>query len=115
MIWRIRERRTFARLASEGQRTRAGLLWCTYLLDDDPRPSPPRVAFAIGRAQGSAVDRNRLRRRLRVLVDRARLPSGSFLIGAAPGAGSRSSTELQFDVTTMAGRIAGAVRGRSAP
>ena len=32
---------------------------------DDGSTDPPRVAYAIGRRVGSAVDRNRIRRRLR--------------------------------------------------
>src|SRR5215210_6013981 len=48
LIWRIRDREVFRRLAAEGLRARAGVLWCTFL--PDPSASPPRVAFAIGRA-----------------------------------------------------------------
>jgi ribonuclease P protein component len=54
---------------------------------------PARVAFAIGRRVGSAVDRNRVRRRLRALVREtpAPVPAGAYLIGVAPGA-----TELTY-------------------
>ena len=34
----------------------------------DGRPHPPRVAFAVGRAAGGAVVRNRIRRRLRAAL-----------------------------------------------
>jgi ribonuclease P protein component len=54
------------------------------------------VAYAIGRACGPAVTRNRLRRRLRSIVRdldrRQALPNGLLLIGARPAA-----IELTFD------------------
>jgi ribonuclease P protein component len=105
LIWRIRERSAFARLAREGRRTRAGVLWCTYILD--PTATPPRVAYALGRAIGSAVDRNRLRRRLRRVLDTASLPPGMYLIGAREGAARSSFTELAFDLERMVGSIGG--------
>ena len=49
-----------------------------------PTDGPPRVAYAIGRSVGSAVVRNRIRRRLRVIVA-ARvddLTPGAYLIAA---------------------------------
>jgi ribonuclease P protein component len=55
------------------------------------------VAFAINRAYGPAVRRNRLRRRLRAVLhdlDRRRaLPPGMMIIGLRPG----TQTELAFD------------------
>lgn len=106
MIWRIRERSVFARLSQDGLRTRAGVLWCTFL--PDPSASPPRVAFAIGRAVGPAVVRNHLRRRLRALlsVDPATTPSralppGWYLIGARPAAAERSFPQLSSDVEAL--------------
>ena len=99
MIWRIRERSAFTRLATEGRRTRAGVLWCTFV--PDPSNTPPQVAFAIGRAFGPAVARNRLRRQLRHLLRELPLPGGLFLVGAQPAAQSRSSDELAFDLSRM--------------
>ncbi len=103
MIWRIRERDDFARLAGRGRRVRAGVLWCTYLLDESAQP--PRLAFAIGRACGPAVARNRLRRRLRSLVAGDPLPPGWYLIGATPAATASSYGELQFDLTELRRRF----------
>jgi ribonuclease P protein component len=58
------------------------------------------VAFAIGRALGPAVSRNRLRRRLRALLREADLaaplPNCLLLIGARPQA-----MELTFDQLRM--------------
>ena len=56
------------------------------------------MAFAVGRAYGPAVRRNRLRRRLRALLTeldrRQPLPPGMMLIGARPS----PDTELTFEV-----------------
>jgi ribonuclease P protein component len=63
------------------------------------------VAFALGRALGPAVVRNRVRRRLRAMLSAASsagtLPAGEFLFGARPDAASRSSIELEFDLTSL--------------
>ena len=99
MIWRIREREVFARLTRDGRRSRAGVLWCTAL--PDPSASPPRVAFAIGRAVGPAVTRNLVRRRLRHLLATAGLPPGWYLIGARPEVAARSFPELARDVEQL--------------
>jgi ribonuclease P protein component len=60
-------------------------------------PGPPRVAYAIGRSAGGAVDRNRIRRRLRhvVAAHEAELrPGYQYLIGATPGALRTPAAEL---------------------
>ena len=105
MIWRIRERSAFTRLANEGQRTRAGVLWCTYI--PDPAATPPRVAYALGRAIGPAVVRNRLRRRLRAMLTTSTLPPGLYLIGAQPTAAQRSRSELEFDLLKLVASVGG--------
>jgi ribonuclease P protein component len=63
------------------------------------------VAFAISRAVGSSVVRNRLRRRLRVLLTEAELPSGSFLVGVRPAGAARSFPELSSDVDALVSQI----------
>ena len=94
LIDRIRERHAFARLGREGTRIRRSALWCSWC--PDPDSTTTSVAFAITRAYGPAVTRNRLRRRLRSILrelDRANpLPPILLLVGP------RSSTiELTFD------------------
>ncbi|MBI4883329.1 MAG: ribonuclease P protein component [Actinobacteria bacterium] len=105
MIWRIRERSTFTHLAKQGRRARAGVLWCTYSLDLPNTETPPRVAFAFGRAFGPAVVRNRARRQLRAMLRVAAanglLPSGAYLFGGQATAAGRSSVELQFDLDRL--------------
>lgn len=58
---------------------------------------PPRVAYTIGRRVGPAVVRNRLRRRLRMLMRRAapHLRPGAYLIAAAPEAAALTYAELE--------------------
>lgn len=59
----------------------------------------PAVAYAIGKAIGPAVVRNRLRRRLRVLMteldDADGLPAGQYLVGATPAAVPLGFDELR--------------------
>jgi ribonuclease P protein component len=105
LIWRIRERSAFTRLADDGRRTRAGVLWCTYI--PDPAATPPRVAYALGRAIGPAVVRNRLRRRLRAMLSTLELPPGFYLIGAQPIAAQRSRSELEFDLLKIVASVGG--------
>lgn len=109
LIWRIRERSAFTRLSREGRRARAGVLWCTYILDPLDTATPPRVAFALGRAFGTAVVRNRVRRQLRAMLQQAAsessLPPGMYLFGAVPDAASRSFVELQFDLQQLLERV----------
>jgi ribonuclease P protein component len=105
LIGRFRGRSSFERLAQTGSRARAGVLWCTFVLD--PHAMPPQVAYAIGRAVGPAVTRNLLRRRLRSLLHQnyPDLPAGLYLLGASPAAAQRSFNELAFDLTKLMSRV----------
>lgn len=71
-----------------------------------PGGSPTRVAYAIPRTVGSAVVRNRLRRRLRAVCEhlattRGGLPPGALLISAGPDAVGRTPDELRHDVARL--------------
>lgn len=67
-----------------------------------PRPdepaTPARVAFAVGKATGGAVVRNRVRRRLRAalraLAAEGRLPAGAYLLGGGPSLATMAWTDL---------------------
>jgi ribonuclease P protein component len=102
-LWRLSGRDQFARLRREGRRARAGALWVQWAppvrsaTGDAPGvDAPPRCAFAIGRAVGGAVVRNRLRRRLRAVLATLvpPLPPGDYLVGATPAAAGLGVTEL---------------------
>jgi ribonuclease P protein component len=61
------------------------------------QPGPPRVAYAIGRRTGNAVERNRVRRRLRHVVrnhSERLLRDHQYLIGAQREALRASTVEL---------------------
>ncbi len=94
LIGRVREHHAFVRLGREGTRIRRSALWCSWC--PDPDSTATSVAFAIGRAYGPAVARNRLRRRLRSILrelDRTELlPPILLLIGSRP-----QQIELTFD------------------
>ncbi len=99
LIGRIQQRDAFVRLRREGIRLRIDPLWCSFV--PDSRVIPPRVGFAIGRATGSAVERNRLRRRLRAVLRTCDVPPGLVLIGAQPHACERTFGELEASVRQL--------------
>lgn len=73
---------------------------------------PPRAAFAVGRAIGGAVVRNRIRRRLRsalrTLQASGDLPAGTYLVGGSPRLATMPWSRLLTD-------LAAAVRDASTP
>jgi ribonuclease P protein component len=106
LIWRVRDRASFRALA-ESRRHRRGVLTMTRVAST--AGDPPRVAFAIGRPVGSAVARNRLRRRLRALCrDHRRefAPGHSYLIGARADAGGATYQELDDALRELLARTA---------
>jgi len=90
LIGRIHTRSDFQRLRRDGRRVRIEPFWCSHL--PDPASNTAQVAFAINRAVGNAVTRNRLRRRLRAVLTELDLAGGLYLIGCKPKA-----SELTFD------------------
>lgn len=103
LIGPIRDRRTFEALRGHGTRVRRGPLSLVYLAEVPEGAPRTRLAFAITRRVGSAVVRNRLRRRLRaVFLDLApTLPAGAVLVSAGPGAVVRGPDELRDDVVRL--------------
>ena len=62
-----------------------------------PGSEPPRVAYAIGRGVGTAVVRNRVRRRLRAATRAHRdqlEPGHAYLVSSGPAAATRTYAEL---------------------
>ena len=73
-------------------------------------PTGVRVAFAFGREVGTAVVRNRTRRRLRsVMAEMALsggdLPAGDYLIRVDPAGASADSSELRETLFTLVGDL----------
>jgi len=107
LIGRLHRASDFERLRREGKRLRSGAIWCVMI--SDPTMSLPHVAFAIGRVNGSAVKRNRLRRQLREVVRSAsgRLGPGLYLIGLTPFEQGKlpSFSRLASSVEGLLGRL----------
>ena len=122
LIWRIRDRATFTALARQGRRASSGPLTLVYLAEIagtvdksgnstlDSGADPPRVAFAVPRAVGSAVVRNRVRRRLRAVlhgrITDGTISGGALLISVRPPAGDLSSDQLRADLDKALGVLA---------
>lgn len=109
VIWRVRDRSTFARLRRDGVRVREGPLWVSFVPAEDATV-PPRVAFAIGRKVGHAVERNRAKRRLRSvfaeLAGRATgLRPGAYLVGATSDIVTLPYPEIREHVERALNRI----------
>jgi ribonuclease P protein component len=103
-VGRIVERRVFARLRSEGTRRRVGPLSIVRLPEETGQAS---VAYALPRRLGSAVERNRVRRRLRAILrnDVEFLAPGWYLISLSPPGAEASYAELRGWVLTALHRL----------
>jgi ribonuclease P protein component len=104
LIWRVDRRSTFEALR-RGRRAREGPLSVSWVPGDPAEP--PRVAFTIGRRVGTAVVRNRLRRRLRMIMRTAApgLRPGAYLLTAAPEAARLPFRTLQTTVIALLQKI----------
>src|SRR6185437_1053051 len=88
-VGRIHERSTFRALAKPAGRATRGPVRASFVPPPPDRNlQVPAVAYAISRQHGSAVVRNRLRRRLRAAARLAApvTPAGSYLLRPVPGA-----------------------------
>jgi ribonuclease P protein component len=91
-------RAEFTATVRDGVRAGAGAVVLHLRVATDAGSVSPRVGFVVSRSVGTAVVRNRVRRRLRHLV-RPRLvelPAGSDLVvRATPASASASGAELE--------------------
>ena len=106
LIQPVRDRRTFLQF-KRVRRLRCGPLTVSFVEGNSPEVL--RVAYAVGRTVGGAVERNQLRRRLRAIVNELapQLRPGAYLIRAAPEAAHLRYEELRATVI----RATDAVRG----
>ena len=119
MIRPVRDRRTFVALRARGIRVRRGPLALTFLAEEGAAGT--RVAYAITKRVGGAVQRNRLRRRLRAVVadlagdESASVPAGVLLVSAGPEVLDRDPEELRNDVKRLLAALDARRFGRDAP
>jgi len=101
LIWRIRNRASFEALA-RARRRKAGPVTLRFVHSGEA--VPPRVSYAVGKWAGSAVARNRTRRRLRAAiarVERELVPGGLYLFGADRDAGAAEFEALEAAVAKL--------------
>ena len=109
LIRGISDRATFARLRANGTSVRSSHLRLRHL-DDIAEDADLRVAYAIPRKVGSAVVRNRIRRRIRGLLDERRatglpLPTGAMLFIVFPSARDLTHQDLREQVTDVLDKL----------
>ncbi len=105
LIHRVRSHATFAALARVRPR-RDGPVWVRRV--DGVGICPPEVAYAIGRASGNAVMRNRLRRQLRAVVHHHQgllMPGSAYLIGVTKVGRDASFQELSYSYARCLGAM----------
>jgi ribonuclease P protein component len=98
----LRRRADFARVARHGRRRSATFVTCLIAAGRDST----RIGLTVGAEVGGAVVRNRIRRRLRAIMDgyslAERAPRDIVLI-ARPGAGALSFAQLAAEVERTLG------------
>jgi ribonuclease P protein component len=93
-LGRIGAPKTFRQLRTPDRRVKAGPIFMAFL---DPRPGldHPEVAFAISKACGGAVVRNKVRRRLKnSLHHQPEMRPGSYLIRTDPSVAAATFAEI---------------------
>ncbi len=107
---RMRSPEEFKRTMRSGRRAGGTTLSGHLLLTAGPVPerAAPKVGFVVSRAVGSAVVRNRVKRRLRELMRGrvASLPGGCLLVlRAHPAAAGVRQVDLAADLDLVLGRL----------
>ncbi len=108
---RMRSPEEFKRVLRSGRRAGGTTLSAHLLLPAAgpvPEDASPKVGLVVSRAVGSAVVRNRVKRRLRELMRRrlASLPGGCLLVVRAhPAAAGVRQADLAADLDLVLGRL----------
>jgi ribonuclease P protein component len=107
---RMRSAEEFKRTIRSGRRAGGTTLSGHLLLAPGPVPecAAPKVGLVVSRAVGSAVVRNRVKRRLRELMRGrlASLPGGCLLVlRTHPAAAGASQADLVADLDLVLGRL----------
>jgi ribonuclease P protein component len=107
---RMRRPDEFRRTLRSGRRAGGAAVAAALLLPAGavPTDAGPKVGFVVSRAVGSAVVRNRVKRRLRELMRRrvAWLPGGCLLVlRAHPAAAGARQADLAADLDLVLGRL----------
>jgi ribonuclease P protein component len=110
---RMRRPEDFRLTLRTGRRTGGSVVAGHLLLPEAPHGAvrsgdPAKVGFIVSRAVGSAVVRNRVKRRLRELMRRrlACLPGGCLLVlRAHPAAAGARQADLAADLDLVIGRL----------
>lgn len=115
MIDRVRNRAAFTALERRRHRVLRGPVSVAYVADAPPDLAgsarrPARVAFGVGRRVGSAVTRNKVRRRLRHIMRELDdqpdgLAPGSYLVAVRPDAAQLPYAELRRRVADACGAV----------
>jgi ribonuclease P protein component len=111
LIGRVRDRRLFDTLRASGRTIRQGSLTVSYVPLAEAGPGP-LVAFALGRRFGTAVQRNRARRRVRAAFAEAASALGrpfpyAFLVRARPSVLDDPFPRLVADVAVVLRKACG--------
>lgn len=99
MVAPVRSREDFAALSRSRARGSSGPIWIVHAPPTDAAQPVAQVAYAVSKKVGSAVVRNRVRRRLRPLMDdldaQGELPAGGYLVGVRPDVVDLPTAELR--------------------